>query len=79
MTDFVVTFKLPTDKHLFIRHGTNTCAKNAREAIANVRPHIPDAYNFAARPGIVMLYGRPWCDWDATQGAECAPARECAI
>lgn len=74
MNDFVVSFNLPTDEHLFIRHGTNTIARNAREAIAKVRPHIPGAFNFRAERGVVMLYGRRWCDWDSTRGAECAPA-----
>lgn len=72
--DYVVEFKLPSDSSLFIRHATNTCARNAREAIANVRPHIPGAFNFTADLGVVMLYGSPWATFDATRGAECAPA-----
>ena len=72
--DYVVEFKLPSDSSLFIRHATNTCARNAREAIANVRPHIPDAFDFTADLGVVMLYGSPWATFDATRGAECAPA-----
>ena len=76
MMDYVVEFKLPNDAHLFIRHGTNVLARNAEEAIALVKPHIPEATFLGAQPGVVMLYGRPWCIWDSTRGAECAPAVE---
>ena len=73
--DYVVEFKLPDDEHLFIRHGTNVCAENPREAIARVAPFFPQAQFIKASEGVVMLYGNKFSTWDATLGAEYAPAK----
>lgn len=69
---FVVDFRLPFDP-LFVHHGTNCCARNAREACEAVKKGIPDAQRVTARPGMVCCYGKPWSTWDSTLGAECAP------
>lgn len=70
-------FRLPFDP-LFVHHGTNCCARNAKEAVAIVQRGIPEATRLTAHEGMVCLYGRPWATWDATLGAECAPAEETA-
>ena len=75
MNNFVVEFKLPGDD-LFVRHGTNVVAKNSKEAISKVKPHIQNAQFLCAHKGVVMLYGKKWSTWDATLGAEYAPARK---
>lgn len=73
MDNFVVEFKFDSDD-LFVRHGTNVVAKNSKDAINKVKPHIPNARFFAAYKGVVMLYGKKWATWDSTLGAEYAPA-----
>lgn len=74
MTEFVVSFRLPGDAHLFIRHGTNVWARNAKDAIAKFQKWVPEAYDCTAEEGMVVLYGMKWATWDALRGAQCAPA-----
>lgn len=75
-SDYVVEFKLPTDKHLFIRHGVNVFqVRNRQAAIDKARLFLPsDAHILCAYLGVVMLYGSKWSTWDSTLGAECSPS-----
>ncbi len=76
MRNFVVEFRLPGDRHLFIRHGTNVAGRNAKDAINRLHHHLPKAYGFTAEEGLVLLYGRKWATWDELLGAPCAQAEE---
>lgn len=72
MRDFVVDFLLPFDA-LFVHHGANVQARNAKDAVRIFREAVPEAQGCTAREGVVCLYGKPWADWDASAGAECRP------
>lgn len=72
MRDFVVDFRLPFDA-LFVHHGANIRARNAREAVRIFRAAVPEARGCTASEGVVCLYGERWADWDASAGAECRP------
>ena len=72
MRDFVVDFRLPFDA-LFVHHGANVRARNAREAVRIFRAAVPEAQGCTASEGVVCLYGKRWADWDASAGAECRP------
>ena len=72
MRDFVVDFRLPFDP-LFVHHGANVSARNAREAVALFRRHVPAAQRVTAAQGIVCLCGKPWATWDSSLGAPCRP------
>jgi hypothetical protein len=74
MTEFVVSFRLPGDAHLFIRHGTNVWARNAKDAIDKFRKCVPEAYDCTAEEGMVVLYGMKWATWDYSGGARFAVA-----
>lgn len=68
MMDFVVSFRLPGDEHLFIRHETNVRgARNAGDAVRLLRRHLPGAFGCTAEPGLVMLYGRAFVTLDDTR------------
>ena len=76
MMEYVVDFKLPNDPSMFVHHGTNAVARNAREAIAEVVRRIPDAIIRSAEPGLVVLYGAEYATWDESLGAPCSPMPE---
>lgn len=69
MKEWVVEFKLPTDKHLLVRHATNVTATTAEKAIAKLGKFLPMAYGFSAWEGLVLLYGRKWVDYDEMESA----------
>ena len=44
MKEYVVDFRLPFDP-LFVHHGTNCCARNAKEAVAAVMADENNSYS----------------------------------
>ncbi len=78
MRDFVVDFRLPFDP-LFVHHGANVSARNAREAVALFRSRVPAAQRVTAAQGIVCLYGKPWATWDSSLGATCSPLSRATV
>lgn len=75
-SDYVVDFTLPEDEGLFIHHGINVTARNAKEARAKFAAKYPQATIIGVCLGMVCLYGDEYSTWDASLGAECAPARK---
>ena len=75
-SDYIVDFTLPTDRGLFIHHGTTVYARNAKEASKIFLSHFPEASVRKVELGLVVGgRGKKYATWDSSLGADCHPAR----
>lgn len=65
-TDYVLEFRFPGDDW-FTHRETNVIASGKREAFELVKAHLPEIEFVDAFPGIVMLYGAPYCTIDESR------------